>query len=418
MIVQQQIHEAMAASGASDVGGSGGGAGAGPADFLGNGFGGFGFENIGNGGVTTGKKRGRKAGSGGGKKREEEGGGGEGGDNDLIVASSLPRLPSLGPGGGTDQKPTKRARKPELSRVVRATMFRLLGLSIGTSSTKYHGYTSSPILPDFNPTVSFDQLTGQRIWRWEWDKTIRQSQFNSSFSTAIINQINLDREQSGLYRDVPENDWASLEEAIESAYTNLRRERETQVDPVKKAKKDEHRKKGKKRGLKEDKVKRRQKAFLEGGTMSGNGFNNSSGSGGDEGWIGLLNTFSTDNDGATGSSSGVEGGSGDNLKDALELKYMSSEDELESTSLEAQSLPELTFPNQTTIVVGVTEKVIKISRPSWRSEKLKKVFGELDLIKPPERSFKRVLGEERKVIPPLGTPDWMIKFVLSLSAIS
>lgn len=287
---------------------------------------------------------------------------------------------------------TKKARKPELSRAVRGTMFRLLGLSLATNAPKYHGYTSSPDLPEFSASVAFDPTTGSRLWRWEWEKTIRQSPYNAAFSMAIQNQVLADREM-GMYKDVPEGDWPSLEEAVDSAYTNLRRERESQVDPNKKAKKDEHRKRGKKRGLKEEKQRRRTKA-LEDARLAAQ----EAGEDAEPNWTTqTVSHFILDAE--------------DELEDALEMRYMSSEEEVDTSDPVRLSIPCVDIVSSsalpsTSLVPG--EKTFSVHRPSWRSQRLLAAFSELDALRPPERAYRRIQGEGRRELPPTGTAGWMI----------
>lgn len=286
----------------------------------------------------------------------------------------------------------KRGRKPELSRAVRVTMFRLLGLTLATNAPKFHGYASQPALPDFSSTISFDSMTGARLWRWEWDKTIRQSAYNSSFAIAIQNQVIADKD-AGHHDDVPEDHWYGLEEAVDSAYTNLRRERESQVDPGKKLKKDEHKKRGKKRGLKEEKCKRRVTALKErlrrGAALSSLSNEETSFS-----WIDLP---------------GAGGGTTDDVAAALEIKYMSSEEEVETRDPELFGvLVESNVPGEAPSPLVPGEKTFSLHRPAWRSERLARGLVELDSLRPPERTYRRIMGIDRSVAPPPLTPDWMV----------
>ena len=294
-----------------------------------------------------------------------------------------------------DGKPKKKARKPELSRVVRATMFKLLGLPIAANASKYHGYTSSPVLPGFNATISFDPETGARIWRWEWEKTIRQSTYNASFASAINQHITSGRSE-GKYSDVPEKDWEALDDAIDSAYTNLRRERDSQVDPSKKMKKDEHRKRNKKRGLKEEKCRRRVKAHLDSKKIK----DGSEAIVGPDGAVGV--------DGMDQQPHWTTEGDEIDILQSLELRYMSSEEELDMSDPTTLAIPysEMLSPIPATLVAN--EKTFATYRPSWRSPAVVTAFAHLDSLRPPERSYKRVLGAPRVELPPLDTPDWMM----------
>ena len=286
-------------------------------------------------------------------------------------------------------KPKKKARKPELSRVVRATMFKMLGISV---ASKYHGYTSSPELPAFTPTLSFDPESGMRIWRWEWDKTIRQSTHNAAFASAINQSITAERAAGGVYGDVPEKDWDALDDAIDSAFTNLRRERDSQVDPTKKAKKDEHRRRNKKRGLKEEKCRRRVKAHTETKKIKDEEASAAMG--------GKL-------DGIESSFGAMEEDEND-ISQSLELRYMSSEEELDMSDPATLTLSYGDPLSDSPAVLVAGEKTFATYRPSWRSPAVVAAFGHLDSLRPPERSYKRVIGVPREELPPLDTPAWMM----------
>lgn len=328
----------------------------------------------------------------------------------------------------------KKGRKPELSRAVRSTMFRMLGLSLSTNASKYHGYTSSPDLPEFNPAVLFDPNTGNRLWRWEWDKTLRQSAHNAAFSMAIQNQILSDRNGSGntnlsahgipmgitggLYSDVPEQDWNSLDEAVESAFTNLRRERESQLDPLKKQKKDDHRKKGKKKGAKDEKCKRRKLALKDSrirGIVAGD-IENSTGvriGGSDDldgsiqesegGWLNILSSFA-----GPSNTFNALSGEEEKLEDALDMKYMSSEEEIDTNDpVNLNRVVVDVTPGATNSLVA-GEKTYSVHAPAWRSDRFNRAIMELDILKPPEKVARRIVGGRRIVNPPEGVKDWMI----------
>ncbi|KAM0753181.1 hypothetical protein T439DRAFT_323815 [Meredithblackwellia eburnea MCA 4105] len=314
---------------------------------------------------TTKRKYTRKSSAGGGAKKARDGDG------------------SVSPGPDVKQP---RKRKPGLSRAVRSSMFKLLGIQLASSSTKFHGYTTSPDLPDFTDSPTFDSISGVRVFRWEWDKTIRQSSFNSAFAQAIQNQVLQDR-QLGLLNDIPDEDWAGLEDAIDSAYTNLRREREAQVNPAKKMKKEAHRKRGKKRGLKEEKRNRRTTAFNDSMASGGGGLSSN------QTWQNLLSTFTSE---------------GEDLQEALDIKYMSSEDEVDTNDPEILAGPvrDVDVLGSTSLVAG--EKAFWVHRPVWRSDRLSQAFRELDALKPAEKAYRRILGETRAEYPPEGTPAWMI----------
>jgi hypothetical protein len=324
-----------------------------------------------------------------------------------------------------------RARKPELSKVVRQTIFRLLG--IPSAGNKFHGYASTPVLPDFSPTPLYDPNTGVRLWRWEWNRTIRGSQHNATFANAVHRTIMLERQNEGKYKEVPEADWADLDAAIDSAYTNLRREKESQTNPVKNQKKLEHRARNKKRGLKDEKSKRRRTAW---------------------------NALQEDSDNLKlAISKGVPADV--DVNESFDIKYMSSDesdlDDLPSAAADIQVDPILNSPgfdsqaivdslhhhhhhhggdhDQTDDVGGShhndggpfsvsrsgrrgprsasphngsNEKIFRVRSPIWRAQCVYDLYAALDNIKLPERAFKRIQGQPRQVSPPPGTPDWMI----------
>jgi len=337
--------------------------------------------------------------------------------------------PSSTPSQATSNR--AKHRKPELSRTVRATVFRLMGVSSSHSpissdagmsnesckfgnekSRAYHGYTTSPCFPEYDPGEIFDPITNSKVWRWDWSKTIRQSQNNTNFAKEIRNVIV--REAADpvrpMHTEVPPGDWLYLDDAIDSAYTNMRRERDNLIDPNKMVKKEVHRARNKKRGLKEDKYKRRRKALDEyradphsfgqrlreadlrlaekptcvgGSGAVGNG---KSGAGGDE-------------------DKPENGEDEERWDDALDIKYMSSEDEANVNDFE-NPIPIGTDKADNTL--ATSDKVFAICRPTWRSDQVQNLFSVLDTIKQPERAYRRVMGPVRHVRPPLGTPSWMI----------
>ncbi|KAH8915633.1 hypothetical protein BT69DRAFT_863417 [Atractiella rhizophila] len=262
---------------------------------------------------------------------------------------------------------TKGHRRPELSKAVRSTMFSMLGFQSG----RFHGYSPSPTLPDYDTIDRYDPTTGEKIWRWDWSKTLRQSQNNASFASAIARQVLSDNSLKGEWRDVPVGDWKFVDEAVESAYTNLRRERDAQTDPEKMEKKKEHRRRNKKRGLKEEKVKRRRKNWEE---MKR------------EGKEGKVRPVGIDEE---------------DMERAFEIKYMSSEEEA------SDSLPP-TAPLIHRGTQGERDKTFVVSRPQWRSKALAKFYTDLDEFKTLERAYTRFAGEDRKSLPPKGTPQWMV----------
>jgi hypothetical protein len=316
-----------------------------------------------------------------------------------------------------------RARKPELSKVVRQTIFRLLG--IPSAGNKFHGYASTPVLPDFSPTPLFDPNTGVRLWRWEWSKTIRGSPHNASFANAVHKAIVTERQNEGKYKEVPEADWEDLDAAIDSAYTNLRREKESQTNPIKNQKKLEHRARNKKRGLKDEKSKRRRTAW---------------------------NALIEDSDNIKlAISKGVPADA--DVTESFDIRYMSSDesdlDDLPSAAADIQVDPILNSPNFDSASIvdslhhggagdqdvggshgdggpfsvsrngrrgprsasphnGSNEKIFRVRPPIWRAQCVYELYAALDNIKLPERAFKRIQGQPRQVAPPRGTPDWMI----------
>jgi len=203
----------------------------------------------------------------------------------------------------------------------------------------------------------------------------------------------------------------------------MRRERESQLDPEKRAKKDEHRKRGKKRGLKEEKLRRRSKALSEsrktkdGGICVGGGVDEDEDE--DEEHGGWISTLSAGDDGG--------GAKAEELALALEIKYMSSEEEVDTSdpvvlsqpvidvvatmgpapSLATSLATSLDPPAPATLNAG--EKTFSVHRPAWRSQRLQTAFARLDALNPPERAYRRIVGPERQgELPPEGTPAWMV----------
>ncbi|KAA1105593.1 hypothetical protein PGT21_012784 [Puccinia graminis f. sp. tritici] len=354
--------------------------------------------------------------------------------------SEAPSSFNTSPASNATQASNNRSkhRKPELSRTVRATVFRLMGVSSSQSpvpseaglpsetcskfgnekSRAYHGYTTSPCFPEYTPDELYDPVTKARIWRWDWSKTIRQSQNNTNFAKEIRNVIA--REAADpirpMHTEVPSSDWLYLDDAIDSAYTNMRRERENLIDPTKMVKKEVHRARNKKRGLKEDKYKRRRKALDEYRAdpqsfgqrlreanlrmtekpIPGDGLV------GEEEQSGRGQRSGETEDGAGRAATAAEE---ERWDDALDIKYMSSEDEGHVNDFEN---PIGIGTEKTDNTLAASDKVFAICRPTWRSDQLHNLFSVLDIIKQPERAYRRVLGPYRDTRPPLGTPSWMI----------
>ncbi|CAH7686025.1 hypothetical protein PPACK8108_LOCUS20622 [Phakopsora pachyrhizi] len=312
-------------------------------------------------------------------------------------------------------------RKPELSRTVRATVFRLMGVSssnspsaqnaslpgeskFGSEKTRaYHGYTTTPCFPEFSENL-FDSETNTKLWRWDWSKTIRQSQNNTSFAKEIRHVIVKEAADPirPMHTEVPPGDWQYLDDAIDSAYTNMRRERENLLDPNKMVKKEVHRARNKKRGLKEDKYKRRKKAFEE-YKSDPKGYANR---------LKEMNWEFTDRPVALEAdlmNSSVEEESYQ-WDDSLDLKYMSSEDEANVNDFEN---PISIGTERAGSSLAASDKVFAICRPAWRSKQLQNFFSILDVVKQPERAYRRVMGSARKSRPPVGTPVWSEWLILA-----
>lgn len=323
---------------------------------------------------------------------------------------------------------TKKHRRPELSRTVRATVFRLMGISSNASpsasmasmhhepkfgnekSRAYHGYTTTPCFPEYTDEDLIDPVTQVKIWRWDWSKTIRQSPNNTAFAKEIRNVIVSEVEDTSkaMHTDVPISDWEYLDDAIDSAYTNMRRERENQIDPTKMVKKEVHRARNKKRGLKEDKCKRRKKALDEYRSDPASFMSK----------MKDLDIILPDRPPVTSSSSDptqktLEEELLNNWEESLDLKYMSSEDE---ANLQDFENPISVGPERPESSLSLSDKIFAICRPGWRSNILQNLFTFLDAIKQPERAYRRVLGSTRQNPPPVGTPTWMIdtEWVMSL----
>ncbi|KAI7966997.1 hypothetical protein MJO29_000274 [Puccinia striiformis f. sp. tritici] len=334
-------------------------------------------------------------------------------------------------------------RKPELSRTVRATVFRLMGVSSSHSpgpstnggdtatshntlsgsenckfgnekSRAYHGYTTSPCFPEYTSEELIDPITKAKIWRWDWTKTIRQSTNNTNFAKEIRNVIVKEVADpiKPLHTEVPIDDWLYLDDAIDSAYTNMRRERDNLIDPNKMIKKEVHRARNKKRGLKEDKFKRRKKALDE-YRFDPNSFIQKL----RESELDLADKPSLGEGETIGEQTiGEQETEELNWDSAIDIKYMSSEDEANiqefespipilssSTSLDPSSSSKV----ENNSLAG-SDKVFAICRPTWRSLQLQNLYSVLDIIKQPERAYRRVMGPNREVRAPIGTPSWML----------
>lgn len=208
----------------------------------------------------------------------------------------------------------------------------------------------------------------------------------------IVQEVN-DPTKS-MHSDVPVEDWAHLDDAIDSAYTNMRRERENQIDPNKMVKKEVHRARNKKRGLKEDKCRRRRKALDE-YRSDPTGFASR---------LKELDLHLPER--PSGSHEGTkipEEEHLDSWESALDLKYMSSEDE---ANLQDFENPIPVGPDRPDSSLSLSDKIFAICRPAWRSSDLQNLFTFLDAIKQPERAYRRVLGGIRDNHPPSGTPAW------------
>lgn len=342
-----------------------------------------------------------------------------------VSAAAAKALSNKGVGSRVKNKP----RKPELSRAVRTTIFKLMGVNAGgpsgsiltAASTRadngdddardesvgptgtpskfggggtnraFHGYTAGgpQLLPDFAEEPVYDPNSGARLWRWDWNKTLRQSAVNSAFANEIRSTIvqAVEDPTNSSFPDVPPDDWRFLDDAIESAYTNMRRERDSQSDPTKLAKRDRHRLLTKKRGLKEEKLRRRKKALDE-----------------------LKAGTSTSKLVALGVPIPVE--PEDGWEGALEIGYMSSEEEGDAEQagqIEQGWESGVGLVERPLVPPGPgtgSNRVFVVSRPAWRSEAAQGLFRALDASRMADRSNKRVVGDQRDGAPPIGTPQW------------
>lgn len=326
--------------------------------------------------------------------------------------------PSRVVGSGIDVKGKTKPRKPELSRAVRQTIFKMMGVTPGTSGTlpgggggggyddgtpsrgtkfgpdharAFHGYTANAqaLLPDFTPDELADPATGEKLWRWDWSKTIRQSAHNAAFMAEIHNTIAraVEDPDEGAFPEVPTADWQHLDEAIESAYTNMRRERDSQSDPEKLAKRGRHRLLTKKRGIKEEKLRRRRKALDELRTA--------------EGQDRLIER---------GVQIPVEHGP-DEWESAMDINLMSSEEE--GGPAEPVGTVDIWEPGVGMVQRSVGSstnsakgKSFVVSKPAWRSDQAKVFLAALDALRGNEKSAKRIAGPEKQSLPPVNTPDW------------
>lgn len=316
-------------------------------------------------------------------------------------------------------------------------------------SRAYHGYTTTPCFPEYTTEELFDPMTKLKIWRWDWSKTIRQSQNNTNFAKEIRKLIVKEAADPvrPMHTEVPAGDWLYLDDAIDSAYTNMRRERDNLIDPNKMVKKEVHRARNKKRGLKEDKFKRRRKALDEyradpisftkrfqdldlklldkpkpqtkrNKRARADSQVDRAGRTGEEvaprrdGMDEQEEEQKRPRQGGAEEDEGAEeagegGGEEDRWDDALDIKYMSSEDEANVHDFENPVSVGTDKSDNNTL--ASSDKVFAICRPTWRSGQLQELFTILDTIKQPERAYRRVMGPPRHSRPPVGTPSWMIK---------
>lgn len=255
--------------------------------------------------------------------------------------------------------------------------------------------STSVDLPPFNPEDPCPVVDGKILWRWDWAKTVHASQHNAKFAEAIQSAVLARRDGAErLFNDVPAEDWPNLKNAIESAYVNLRREWDSRQTDDKLKRKDITRKRNRKRGLKEEKVKRRRIAW---------------------------DIFKvTANIPEELNEMGIA--SKELAERALDIRYMSSEEsdagddiaEEDPTHKIAEEVlaeidPLLTPSTSLSLVPSKLGnppgRNFFVRPPIWRAKYLANLYSRLDDIKPPERAYRRVVAEARSDgVPPENTP--------------
>jgi hypothetical protein len=299
----------------------------------------------------------------------------------LSLPSFLDPAPSISKPAGTSAEmyPAARAknRRVQLSKAVRTTMLDMMGLA-----------SSSQDLPDYDDSYPKFAENGKKVWRWEWSKTMTASSVNSDFAEAIFEKIDEQRRSFNKFTDVPEEDWESLKKAIDTAYINLRREYDSRTNEDKRARKEQTRRRNRRRGLRDEKFKRRKQALEH------------------------LNAAGAAKLQVELDSSGITDAM--LAQQALDIKYMSSEEsELEDPTAGTSNEFGIGSPATDQGEGGTSTKsglkVFRIRPPVWRAKPFGKFFERLDLIKPPERAYKRVKGDPREeALPPDGTPVGLV----------
>lgn len=295
----------------------------------------------------------------------------------VASTSAAPTATKTTPGPASTSKARAQNRKVELSRAVRTTMCEMMNLK-----------TFSDPLPDWpgtSPqTITLPDGTTKQQWFWHWKKTMNGSQDNKRFSDAIQKEVQRVRDEGVRWKDVPEEDWPALEKAVESAYVNLRRERDARQDDGKKAKKDETRRKNRRRGMKEEKTKRRKSAWEVLKNRDG------------------LEEELTEMGFKESERQWVDG-------EGVQIKYMSSEESSKEEEEEEKDDDALLASSKKAPQAGHRSKLFLVRPLQWRSASLKSLYNRLDTIKPPERAYRRRVGEPKEdAEPPKETPEWLI----------
>jgi hypothetical protein len=267
-------------------------------------------------------------------------------------------------------------RRVQLSKAVRLTMLDMMGL-----------HSTSGELPEFDPTFP-KEVDEKQIWRWEWSKTLAGSDANKAFAAAIGDQVLSLRNSLGKFAEVPADDWQYMHKAIETAYVNLRREYDSRTNEEKRAKKNQTRKRNRRRGLRDEKFRRRKAAIEMLSQDGGEGLQTECQA------LGLTDL--------------------DLVREAVDIKYMSSEDSEVDEGQAESNLEDSPFDDGTEGVRKPAQlhggsKIFRIRPPAWRSRPFGKLFNRFDVLKPPERAYKRVKGTIREdVEPPDDTPAGLI----------
>ena len=260
----------------------------------------------------------------------------------VVASTSKPSAPIRSNGNSR-----ARNRRIELSRAVRATMIAMMGIS-----------SSSDDLPPFEDPLPVNDAN-EPLWRWDWSRTMNQSDANQRFLNAIVAAIEEARDgPEKKHADVPEEDWPHIRAAVESAYTNLRREKTAREDDVKRLRKEETKRRNRKRGLKEEKSKRRKAAWNAACAESG--------------FDARLASFGFPDVALA--------------EEALDIRYMSSEDSGAENEAATAGDNGLLEDGTLAATPAVSVKLFTVRPPAWRTAALGSLYGHLDGVKPPERS--------------------------------